>query len=241
MAGETAQYVDPAEIPADADVGKLGKALAQGPHGGLHELMANTAAYAGLRQGEEFALTIWQIAPEERVIDVDRKVVEVGGKQYIEPPKGRKRRKTIYPCLTPSGYPLAEKIEARIEQVHAEMAAGRNPLGLMFPSPRFKMWRSSNFDRRVLAPAYLAAGWRDTDGNGDWTWHSNRHAFCVTALFTWKLDATDVSCMAGHATVRTTLVMYANSRELHQAGEKPQVSRSKNCRNSVLQISMLVL
>jgi hypothetical protein len=40
--------------------------------------MANTAAYAGLRQGEEFALTIWQIAPEERVI-VDRKVVEVGG------------------------------------------------------------------------------------------------------------------------------------------------------------------
>jgi hypothetical protein len=169
--------------------------------------MACTAACTGLRQGEEFALTIWQIAPGERVIDVDRKVAEAGGKQYAEPPKGRKRRKTIYPRLTPSGYPLAEKIQARIEQVHAEMAAGRNPLGLMFPSPRLKMWRSSNFDRRVLALAYLAAGWRDTDGNGDWTWHSNRHAFCVTALFTWKLDATDVSCMAGHANARTTLVM----------------------------------
>jgi hypothetical protein len=30
---------------------------------------------------------------------------------------------------------------------------------------------------------------------------------CTTALFTWKLDATDVSAMAGHANVRTTLDM----------------------------------
>jgi hypothetical protein len=47
MAGETAQYVDPAEIPADTDIDKLGKALAQGRRDDLHELMANTAAYTG--------------------------------------------------------------------------------------------------------------------------------------------------------------------------------------------------
>jgi hypothetical protein len=29
-----------------------------------------------------------------------------------------------------------------------------------------------------------------------------------TALFTWKLDPTDVSAIAGHANVRTTLDMY---------------------------------
>ena len=81
----------------------------------------------------------------------------------------------------------------------------------MFPSPRGKHWRSSNFDRRVLAPAYLAAGWRDADGNGTWTWHSLRHVFCTTALFTWKLDATDVSRMAGHANFRTTLDMYVGT------------------------------
>jgi len=133
--------------------------------------MANVAAYSGLRQGEEFALTIWQITPHERVIDVNRKVVEVAGKQYIELPKGRKRRKTIYPVRTPVGYPLAAKINARIEQVKTEMQAGRNPLGLMFPSPRFTIWRSSNFDRRVLAPAYLIAGWRDEHGNGDFLQH----------------------------------------------------------------------
>jgi hypothetical protein len=31
--------------------------------------------------------------------------------------------------------------------------------------------------------------------------------FCITALFTWKLDATDVSRMAGHANYRITLDM----------------------------------
>ena len=36
----------------------------------------------------------------------------------------------------------------------------------MFPSPRGTWWRSSNFDRRVLAPAYHAAGWRDAHGDG---------------------------------------------------------------------------
>jgi hypothetical protein len=80
-------------------------------------------------------------------------------------------------------------------------------------------WRSSNFNRNVLKRAYLAIGWRDADGKGTWTWHSLRHVLCTTALFTWKLDATDVSRMAGHATSRITLDMYVNSRELHMTGE----------------------
>jgi integrase len=210
--GESDQFVDPADIPADADVARLGQALAAGPRRGeLHELMAHVAAYSGLRQGEEFALTIWQITPGRRVIDVDRKVVEVGGKLLTGLPKGCKRRKTIYPACTPADYPLADKIEARIEQVRAEMAAGANPLGLMFPSPRGKHWRSSNFDTRVLAPAYQAARWRDADGNGAWIWHSLRHVFCVTALFTWHLEAHDVAPLAGHTSTRTTLDMYVGT------------------------------
>jgi hypothetical protein len=35
--------------------------------------------------------------------------------------------------------------------------------------------------------------------------------FCTTALLVWKLDATDVSRMAGHANVRITLDMYVGS------------------------------
>jgi integrase len=208
VAGESALYVDPGEIPAGVDVDRLGQGLSQGRRGELDELMVHTAAYTGLRQGELFALTIAQIDQATRVTTVDRKVVEVRGKLFVEAPKGRKHRKTIYPRRTPGGYPLAGKITARIGGVRAEMNAGTNPLGLMFPSPRGKYWRSSNFDRRVLAPAYQAAGWRGTASNTQWTWHSLRHVFCTTALLTWKLDATDVSRMAGHANYRTTLDMY---------------------------------
>jgi integrase len=208
VAGEPELFVDPAEIPGHADVAKLGQALAVLRD--LHELMACTAAYSGLRWGELTALTIRQIDQAARVITVDRKVIEVGGKMYLEAPKNRKQRRTIYPRTTPAGYPLAERLAARAGQARAEQEAGTNPLGLMFPSPRGTYWRSSNFARRVLAPAYLAACWRDRRG-GDWTWHSLRHVFCTTALFTWKLDATDVSAMAGHANVRVTLDMYVGT------------------------------
>ena len=112
---------------------------------------------------------------------------------------------------TPSGYPLAERLAARIEAALAEQDSGNNPLGLIFPSPKRKHLRSSNFYRNVLQPAYLAADWRDAAGGGRWTWHSLRHVFCTTALFTWKLDAPDVSCIAGHANVRTTLLMYVGT------------------------------
>jgi len=211
VAGESVLWVDPAEVPADADVAGLGQALAAGRHGDRDELMASTAAYSGLRWGELTALTIAQIDTAARVITVDRKVVEVAGHLYIEAPKNRKLRRTIYPRRTPGGYPLAERLAARIQAARTEQETGTNPLGLIFPSPRGKHWRSSNFNRNVLQRAYLAIGWRDADGNGRWTWHSLRHVFCTTALFTWKLDATDVSRMAGHANYRITLDMYVGS------------------------------
>jgi len=49
VAGESALWVDPAEIPSDEDVAKLAQALAEGRHGQRDELMASTAAYSGLR------------------------------------------------------------------------------------------------------------------------------------------------------------------------------------------------
>jgi hypothetical protein len=208
VAGESLLFVDPSDIPASADVASLGHALQAGRRGGLDELMANTAAYTGLRWGELAALTADQIDPAARVITVDRKVAEIAGHLYLEAPKNRKRRQTIYPRVTPAGYPLADRLAARTGQARAEQHAGTNPLGLIFPSPHGKYWRSSNFNRNVLKRAYHAARWRDTTGSGHWTWHSLRHVFCTTALFTWKLDATDVSRMAGHANSRITLDMY---------------------------------
>ncbi|MBO0803225.1 MAG: site-specific integrase [Nocardiopsaceae bacterium] len=211
MAGESALLVDPAEIPSGGDVGGLGRALVTGGGGWRDELMANLAAYSGLRWGELTALTVPQVDQAARVITVNRKVIEVGGKLFLEAPKNRKHRQTIYPRRTPDGYPLAARLADRIEEVRAEQEKGANPLGLIFPSPRGKYWRSSNFNRRRLKPAYLAAGWRGGDSGGKWTWHSLRHVFCTTALFTWKLDATDVSRMAGHSNYRVTLDMYVGT------------------------------
>ena len=208
VAGESPLFVDPSEIPAATDVAKLGQALAYLYLDKSYELMANFAACTGLRWGELAALTTTQITPATRTVDVDRKIIEIGGKLFAEPPKGRKRRRTIYPRQTPEGYALADLVAARAEQACAEQEAGTNPLGLMFPSPRGTYWRSSNFARRVQAPAYLAAGWRDATGGGAWTWHSLRHVFCTTALFTWRIDPADVSRLAGHANIRITLDMY---------------------------------
>jgi len=56
-----------------------------------------------------------------------------------------------------------------------------------------------------------SAGWRDAGGHGRWTWHSLRHVFCTTALFTWKLEAADVSRMVGHPSYRITLDMYVGT------------------------------
>ena len=134
VSGESALWVDPAEIPSGSDIGKLGRALAAGLHGERDELMASTAAYSGLRWGELTALTIWQVDQAGRVITVDRQVIEVAGHLYTEAPK---YRKTIYPRRTPDGYPLAGKLAARIEQAAAEQEAGINPLGLIFPSPTY--------------------------------------------------------------------------------------------------------
>jgi len=211
VAGESSLWVDPAEIPAHDDIANLGQALAERALGERDELMANLAAYSGLRWGEIAALTIAQVSPAARVITVDRKVVEVGGQLYLEAPKNRKFRRTIYPRRTPGGYLLAARLTARIEEARAEQEAGSNPLGLIFPGRRGGYWRSSNFNRRILQLAYLKAGWRGADGIGAWTWHSLRHVFCTTALFTWKLDPTDVSRMAGHANYRITLDMYVGA------------------------------
>jgi len=106
VAGEPVLFVDHAEIPAHAGVAKLGKALAArrwrpAPAGQLYELMVNLAAYTGLRWGELAALTITQIDQAARVITVDRKVVEIGGRLFTETPKNRKLRRTIYPRRAP--------------------------------------------------------------------------------------------------------------------------------------------
>jgi integrase len=102
-AGESALFVDPADIPAHADVAGLAQALAY--LSSDYELMAYFAAYTGLRWGELAALTLTQIDPGTRTVTIDRKIIEIGGALHTEPPKGRKQRRTIYPASPPADTP----------------------------------------------------------------------------------------------------------------------------------------
>jgi site-specific recombinase XerD len=70
------------------------------------------------------------------------------------------------------------------------------------------------------------------------TLHCLRHSH-VTHQIEDGTDPKFVQEQVGHRYASTTAI-YTNSRELHQAGEKPQVSRSKNCRNGVLRVLMPV-
>jgi hypothetical protein len=81
----------------------------------------------------------------------------------------------------------------------------------VFPSPTGRHRRSSNHNRKALQPAYRAAVSRDAARKGKRAWHSPRHVSWTTALFTWKLEATDVSRMAGHSNCQITLDTYAGT------------------------------
>jgi integrase len=102
-AGESALFVDPGDIPAADDVARMAQALVT-PRQGSYELMVYFAAYTGLRWGELAALTAARISPQTRAVTVQQKLVEVRGHLYVEAPKNRKWRQTIYPSMTPQGW-----------------------------------------------------------------------------------------------------------------------------------------
>jgi integrase len=65
-----------------------------------------------------------------------------------------------------------------------------------------------------------------------WTPHWFRHTHASALLLSGAREHV-VMRRLGHADIQTTLNLYGNSRELHQPGEKPQVSRSRQGRDSV--------
>lgn len=200
------------EIPGHQQIADLAASMAEPTRAPWwRELMPYIAAYSGLRLGELLALPATSIDCEHRQIRIDVKTVSIDGETFLEEPKGRRHRTTIYPQRTPLGRPLAELIQRRIAEVLHEHDHGLNPHGLMFPAPRGGYLSSSNFSTRIAKPAYRLSGWRDADGRGPWTWHSLRHTFCSTALTAWNLPIADVSILVGHANARITMELYVGA------------------------------
>jgi integrase len=56
------------------------------------------------------------------------------------------------------------------------------------------------------------------------------------AIFAPNLNPKVIQARLGHASITETMDTYGNSRELHQPGEKPQVSRLQLGRSSVSRV-----
>lgn len=154
-------------------------------------LMVLVGAFMGLRQGEVFGALGSQV--DGSVFHVVRQAQEVTGRgQLITPPKYKRTRDVHIPKMA-GGFP--------VRQMLAEAAEKAGPDGVLFPAVKGGRWRKGTFRVAVAEPRKLA-GFR-------WTFHALRHHYC-RALLGAGVQAADVSLMAGHRSVNTTLDLYVN-------------------------------
>lgn len=157
-------------------------------------------AYSGMRWGEHVALTADRVDPTRRRITVDRQVIETRSALKLSLPKGRRRRVTMYPAITPTGVDLAALIEKRLNEI--------GPNDLVFPAPQGGWARRSNYGRNLWDPAATSINWPRNEHGWTWTFHSLRHVFATWALNQPGLRLEDVSRLLGHSSTRVTQDIY---------------------------------
>jgi integrase len=190
-----------AEIPTVEAVHRLAAATAtRGRRAWWRELEILLVAYSGLRWGEHAALTARQVDPARRRIIVDRQVIETRSQLMTTLPKGRRRRVTMYPAVTPGGVDLAGLVARRLSELSDD--------DLVFPAPAGGLLRRSNYGRNVWDPAAGGTGWPRDGARWRWTFHSLRHVFATWALNQPGLRIEDVSRLMGHSSIRVTQDVY---------------------------------
>lgn len=231
---ERIQYVDRAKRPTHDQVRALREGVnlrrARGAKS-WRELAVELAAYSGVRRGELVVLDDTVVTLDGR-IRVQWRLETIGG-PHLALPKGNKRRWTTYPRVTPTGFPLAEAVATRLDEVAREKAAGINRRGLLFPSERWT-WLGGNFHRDVFEPGALAAGWPYVEEEKPWgagktrrqrtwslTWHSLRHTFVTWQLEDLNQPPSRVATLAGHESAEFTIARYVS-------GAKDDVNESLN-------------
>jgi integrase len=195
----TSRAITPDEIPTIEAVHGLARECGERSRVWWRELEVLLVAYSGLRWGEHTALTAGQIDADRRRVTVDRQIVETRSALRESPPKGRRRRVTMYPVVTPSGVDLAGLVRRRLDELDT-------PGALSFPAPRGDWARRSNSGRNLWDPAAEFVGWpKGPDGHGwIWTFHSLRHVFATWALTQPGIRIEDVSRRMGHSSIRVT-------------------------------------
>jgi len=225
VAGESSKFVSKKEIPSASDVDKLAKATVEVTGIWWYELLINLAAYSGARDGEIFDLDVDDVDPIGRIMNIDTQRLDDAGNLSQELPKWDTVRTTTFVERTPMGYPLAEQLKKRVNELKGLDARGKKIEDvevptlqngqqrlLLFPNTQGGWNSNSNFAKRVRLPAQKKAGWKKgKDGKYLWNFHSLRHVFCSHMISDLGCAPIDVSIAAGHKNLSTTLEMYVGN------------------------------
>ena len=168
-------------------------AAAIGPR---YEMLVRTAALAGMRQGELFALTTADLDLPRGRITVTKSLNDLGHELVVGPTKTRQSRTVRIPLH------LAEALASHIERFPG-------PNGLLFTSSEGTLIRRSNFLRRHFHPAV-----EDSGIPSDTRFHDLRHT-CAAILIDrgWSLE--QLKRHLGHSSIRVTSDRYAHLYEGH--------------------------
>ena len=180
-----------------------------------YRLLIKTAAWTGMRAGEQLALTWNDIDFDEKVIRIN-KAIKKGG--IIGLPKTRQSLRTIdieaSLLADLREWKLAQPIEQR-----------RFPY-LVFPSATGGYDNTSNLRNRGLHPACEAAGVERI------RWHDLRHFFASVLLFDVQLGDQIVANLMGHHSISFTASQYGHwmpeARRKSDIGNKLKIALGGN-------------
>jgi integrase len=178
-------------------------------------------ALRGLRRGEAAGLRWCDIDLDHKVAHISWQIQYTDRTLVLCPLKTATSRRDL--ALDATRVRVLRRY--RQEQDLWYRAHGRIPSGFVFTA----------LDGGPLSPDYLTATFTQlvrASGLPPVRLHDLRHGAASLALAA-GVDLKVVADQLGHCSIVLTADTYVNSRELHQPGEKPQVSRSSDRRNSV--------
>jgi integrase len=195
------------------------EAFLQAVKGDDLEALYVLALDSGMRQGELFALEWRHVNWANKSVEVQQTLKDTKNGLIVGETKNRQRRSIR---LSPTTMQALEQ--------HKKAQLKKNGIKhLVFPDRIGGFMRRQNFNRRDFAHALKRAAEASTLDFSTHSFHDLRHT-CASLLLAEGEAITRVSQRLGHATVKTTLEVYAHA--IPQDEERPAVRFEQRRRSS---------
>lgn len=164
-----------------------------------YRVMVLVLAYSGLRWGEAIALRRRSCELLRRRLHVAEAVAEVGSDLIWGTPKTHRVRTVSLPAF------VCEQLAA-----HLATEVEDDPEAIVFATPTGKVWRKSDFRRRIWKPAVEAARGVASDLTPDELRHT-----AASLLIASGADPKSVQAQLGHSSISVTFDVYGHLFEGH--------------------------